>query len=39
MKACSEFFYEENKSMDAKTLLMKAYDAVQEKTCYGKNEN
>lgn len=35
MKLCSEIFVSENKMSDAKTLLLKAYDTVQDKTCYG----
>lgn len=36
MRACCEFFSRENRMSDAKSLLLKAYDCVQDKTCYGK---
>ena len=35
MQLCSEIFVRENQMYDAKNLLLKAYDAVQDKTCYG----
>lgn len=35
MRSCAEFFYRENRMSDAKSLLLKAYDVVQDKTCYG----
>ena len=35
MQLCSEIFVRENNMYDAKTLLLKAYDTVQDKTCYG----
>jgi protein phosphatase PTC7 len=35
MQSCAEIFIQENKMFDAKTLLLKAYDIVQDKTCYG----
>lgn len=35
MRACCEFFFRENRMSDAKSLLLKAYDVVQDKTCYG----
>lgn len=35
MQICSEIFNEEDKIYDAKSLLLEAYDKVQDKTCYG----
>jgi hypothetical protein len=36
MQSCSEFFVNDNRMCDAKSLLLKAYDVVQDRTCYGK---
>lgn len=39
MRVCSELFVNQNKMSDAKSLLLKAYDLVQDKTCYGKKNS
>ena len=37
MRLCSEYFVKDTKMTDAKSLLLKAYDMVQQKTCYGQS--
>ena len=39
MQLCSELFMKMNESSDAKDLILKAYDLLQEKTCYGNYKN
>ncbi len=36
MQLCAEYFARVTEVADAKTLLLKAYDILQEKACYGK---
>ena len=37
MKQCSELFTKNDDITDSRDLLLKAYDIVQDKECYGNN--